>query len=147
MSAMFSQTGLHIILTGNLQVLKCICCIVIHRCNIRTNINQKNGLCICIHFNFSKGCSSSDSVVIKLWTGHLEFDSWQGLGFFLLATVSRLAVGPTQPPIQWVPEVLSPGVKWLGHVADHSLPSSAKVQGAWSYTSTAPICLHGVVLN
>jgi hypothetical protein len=25
--------------------------------------------------------------------------------------VSRPALGPTQPPVQWVPEVLSPGLK------------------------------------
>jgi len=31
--------------------------------------------------------------------------------------------------------------------ADHSPPSSAEVNKAWSYTSTPPICLHGVVLS
>jgi hypothetical protein len=30
---------------------------------------------------------------------------------FSLASVFRLAVGPTQPPVQWVPEVLSMGLK------------------------------------
>jgi len=25
--------------------------------------------------------------------------------------VSRPALGPTQPPVQWVPRVLSPGIK------------------------------------
>jgi hypothetical protein len=34
------------------------------------------------------------------------------------STAYRLALGPTQPPVQWVPEVLSPGVKWLGCEAD-----------------------------
>jgi hypothetical protein len=29
----------------------------------------------------------------------------------LLASVSRPALGSTQPPVQWVPGVLSPGVK------------------------------------
>jgi hypothetical protein len=55
----------------------------------------------------------------------------------------RLAVGPTQPPIQWV-LALSPGVKRLGHEADHSPPPSAIVMNAWSYTSTPSISLwHG----
>jgi hypothetical protein len=40
-----------------------------------------------------------------------------------------------------------PGVEWPGHEADHSPPSSAKVKNAWSYTSTPPIRLHGVVLS
>jgi hypothetical protein len=31
--------------------------------------------------------------------------------------------------------------------ADHSLPSSAQVKNAWSYTSTTPIRLRGVVLS
>jgi hypothetical protein len=31
--------------------------------------------------------------------------------------------------------------------ADHSPPSTAEVKNAWSYTSTPPVCLHGVVLN
>jgi hypothetical protein len=32
-------------------------------------------------------------------------------GFSSLAPVSRPALRPTQPPVQWVPGVLSPGVK------------------------------------
>jgi hypothetical protein len=36
-------------------------------------------------------------------------------------------LGPTQSPIQWVPEALSLSVKWLGSEADHSPPSSTKV--------------------
>jgi hypothetical protein len=42
-----------------------------------------------------------------------------GLGIFLFATVSRTALGPTQPPIQWVTGALSLGVKRLGREADH----------------------------
>jgi hypothetical protein len=34
-----------------------------------------------------------------------------GQRIFLLVPASRPALGPTQPPIQWVPGVLSPGVK------------------------------------
>jgi hypothetical protein len=53
-----------------------------------------------------------------------------------LITASRTALGPTQPPIQWVSGVLSLGVKRPGREADHSLPSSAEVRNAWSYTYT-----------
>jgi hypothetical protein len=31
-------------------------------------------------------------------------------GFFPLVSVSRPVLGPTQPSIQWVPRVLSPGL-------------------------------------
>jgi hypothetical protein len=57
------------------------------------------------------------------------------LGIFLFTTVSRTALGPTEPPIQWVPGALSLGVKRPGYETDHSLPSSAEVKNAWSYTS------------
>jgi hypothetical protein len=65
----------------------------------------------------------------------------------LMTTTSRTTLGPTQPPIQWVPEALSLGVKRPGIEADHSPPSSAEVKNEWSYTSTPPIRLHGVVLS
>jgi hypothetical protein len=77
----------------------------------------------------------------------LGFDSRQGLGIFLFTTVSRTALGPTQPSIQWVPAALSLGVKRPGREADHSPPSSAEVKNAWHYNSTPPIRLHGVVLS
>jgi len=45
----------------------------------------------------------------------------RGLGIFLFATVSRTALGPIQPPIQWVPGGLSLG---------------SKAAGAWSWPLT-----------
>jgi hypothetical protein len=59
-----------------------------------------------------------------------------GLGIFLFDTVPRLALGPIQPPIQWVLGALSLGVKRPGHETDHSPPSSAEVKNASNYTST-----------
>jgi hypothetical protein len=64
---------------------------------------------------------------------------------FPSSTSSRPALGSTQPPIQWVPEALSPGVKRPVREADHSLPISAEVKKICIYTSTPPF--HGVVLN
>jgi hypothetical protein len=68
------------------------------------------------------------------------------VGNFLFSTVSRPALGPTQPPIQCVPGDLSLGVKRPRRETDHSPPSSAKVKSVWSYTSTPPLHLQGVVL-
>jgi hypothetical protein len=75
------------------------------------------------------------------------FESRQELGIYLFITVSRLASGPTQPPIQWVPGALSLGVNLPGREADLSLPSTAEVKNAWSYTSIPAIHLHNVVLS
>jgi hypothetical protein len=47
--------------------------------------------------------------VIKHLTEQPRFDPRERI--FPLASVSRPALRPTQPPIQCVPEVLSPGVK------------------------------------
>jgi hypothetical protein len=44
-------------------------------------------------------------------------------------------LSPTQPPIQWVPGVLSLGVKRPGLEADHSPPSVGDVKNARLYTS------------
>jgi hypothetical protein len=64
---------------------------------------------------------------------------------FLLAPASRLALGPSQPPIQWVPGVLSPGVKRGRGVTltthPHLVP---RLRMSRSYASSPPMCLHGV---
>jgi hypothetical protein len=44
------------------------------------------------------------------------------------STASRPPLGPTQPPIQWVLEALTPRVKRRGREADHSPAFSAAVK-------------------
>jgi hypothetical protein len=74
-----------------------------------------------------------------LRAGQLGFDPWQGQRIFLLAPASRLALGPTQPPIQWVLGVLSPGVKcgWGVTLTTHAhlVP---RLSMSRSYTSSPP---------
>jgi hypothetical protein len=56
-------------------------------------------------------------------------------------------LGPTQPPIQWVPGPHSPGMQWPGREADQSSPSSAEVKKYVDLYTHSPIRLHGTVLN
>jgi hypothetical protein len=71
---------------------------------------------------------------VSIATGY-GLDNWMigvrfpvGAGNFFFNTMSSLALGPTQPPIHWIPGALSLGVKRPGREADHSPPSSAKVK-------------------
>jgi hypothetical protein len=63
----------------------------------------------------------------------------RGKRIFSLTSVSRPALGPTQPPVQWVPGVLSPGVKRDGGVTltthPHLVPRSRLSR---SYISSPP---------
>jgi hypothetical protein len=75
--------------------------------------------------------------------GVLGFDFQGGLGIFLFITVSRTALGPTQPPIQWVPGAHSLGVKWPGHEADHLPQTSAEVKECvdlYLHSTNTPSC-------
>jgi hypothetical protein len=78
------------------------------------------------------------------WTAGVRFSS--GLRDCFYSTASRLVMGLTQPPIQWVQRALSPVLKRPGHETDHSPPSSAKVKNDGAIPSL-PISLHGMVLN
>jgi hypothetical protein len=82
--------------------------------------------------------SSSVGMATRLRAGRPGFDSRQGQEIFLYFTSSRPALGLTQPPVQWVPGALSPGVTRPGREADHSPPPSAMVKNMWIYTSTPP---------
>jgi hypothetical protein len=81
------------------------------------------------------------------FTAGIQFPAGATIGCFPFATVSRPALGPTQPHIQWVLGALSLGVKRQEREADHSPPRTSEVKNAWSYTSSPPIHLNGVVLS
>jgi hypothetical protein len=57
---------------------------------------------------------------------------------FLFSTTSIPALRLTQPPSQWVPGGLTPGLKRPGREADHSPPTSADVKKMWTSISTSP---------
>jgi hypothetical protein len=78
--------------------------------------------------------------VVGIATGYeqgSEFESGR-VKNFLFSTSSRPALGSTQPPIQWVPGTLSPGLKRPGREADHSPRASAEIKKIWTYTSSPP---------
>jgi hypothetical protein len=62
-------------------------------------------------------------LVWRLTTGWMVWGSIPGGVNFL--HLSKPAMGPTQPPVQWVPH-LSWNKVWLGHAADPSPPHSAR---------------------
>lgn len=54
------------------------------------------------------------------------------------------ALGLTNPPSQCTLGAFSPQVKELGREADHSFPSSSKVESEWILYLQSPVFLHGV---
>jgi hypothetical protein len=85
------------------------------------------------------------AIATGYWLDGWGFDCLHGQEIFLFLTTSRPALGRTQPPIQWVPGDISPGLKRPKREADHSPPSSAEVKNGGA---TPPLPRsHGVVLN
>jgi len=67
------------------------------------------------------------TVIIKICTDYGLDGPGSNPGADEIFHLSRPALGPTQPPVQWVP-VFPGGKVWLGHAADRSTPSSAAVR-------------------
>jgi hypothetical protein len=59
----------------------------------------------------------------------------EGARVFLYFTASRPVLGLTQPPIQWVPGILSPGIKRLKHEAKYSPLSNDEVNNGGAFSS------------
>jgi len=61
-------------------------------------------------------------VCVCVWV--IRIESWWGR---YIPHTSRVALGPTQPPVQLVPS-LSRGLKWTGRGVDYPLLSSSEVK-------------------
>jgi hypothetical protein len=78
---------------------------------------------VCISYSYCSGIVTSY---------RLDSTSLGSGKIFLLSTMSRPVLGPTQLPIQWALEALSLGLKWLGREAVHSPSASVEVKNGGS---------------
>jgi hypothetical protein len=80
-----------------------------------------------------------DAIRYRLYGPGIKY--WWGRDFL---PPSRLALGPTQPPIQRVPGYFQ-GVKRPGRGVNHSPPSSAEVKERVQLYLSPPLCLYGML--
>jgi len=82
---------------------------------------------------------------IVVSTASRQGTGWSGVGIPVEAR--DFFPSPKHPDRLWTPLTIQfngTGVRWVGRDIDHSPSSSAEVKNEWSYTSTSPICLHGM---
>jgi hypothetical protein len=117
------------------------------KCSPPTEVKPNNTSCFvfCGRGKISRGSSVSIVSDYRLDYGRSGFDPRHRQKIFPLTSVSRPALKPTQPPVQWVPGVLSPGLKRGRGVTliihPHLVPRSRMSR---SYSSSPPKRLHGV---
>jgi hypothetical protein len=102
----------------------------------------------CLNFtsstNFTISRGSSSSIVSIYWMTRVQ--SLPGVKDFFLASVSRLALRPIQPLIQWVSGVLSSGVKhsWGVTLTNHPhLVPRSRISRSYTFSPT-PKCHYGM---
>jgi hypothetical protein len=78
--------------------------------------------------------------VTRLLDGRPGFDFRQAQEIFLFPIDFKLTLGPNQPPIKWVLEALSLGVKRQEREADHSPPSSVDVKNGGTIPPLRRMC-------
>jgi hypothetical protein len=116
------------------------CCNLIFSCIY--NVFVFSYIIIVTHCSRSRGSSVSIVSDYGLDNRGLITDRQR---IFLLASASRPALGPNQTPVQWVPGVLSLGVKHGWGVTLTTHPHLVlRSRMSRSYTSFPPKCLHGV---
>jgi hypothetical protein len=134
-------------ISSHAQQQCCVQCLTrfSHRSNRQTSLFtlQSTTKCVIIYSKYNAMLVSP--VAQSVWclaglgwtTGRSRFDPRQRRKDFPLASVSKPALGPTQPPVQWVPGVLSPRQKRGGGVTmtthRHLVPRSRMSR---SYTSS-----------
>jgi hypothetical protein len=93
---------------------------------------------IYLNYTFNVSRNSSVGIATSYWLDDRGVGVRVPVGSIIFSTSSRPALGSTQPPIQWVPGALSPGVERPGREAHQSPPASAEVNNMRIYTSTPP---------
>jgi hypothetical protein len=89
---------------------------------------------------------SSFGIATGWTTKESRLNSRQEQEIFLSSIMSRPALEPTQPPVQWVPGAVYPGIKRQGVKLTTLLHLVPMLRMVELYLHS-PIHFHGVVLN